>query len=240
MAVRSYYKDSQKDRISQMVEDYAPLVKKIALHLRGRLPASVQLDDLIQSGMLGLLDAVNNFDASKGASFETFATFRIRGAMIDDLRNTDWAPRSVHHNTRMIAEAISVLAKTKGRDPTDDEVATYLGMEIREYHTKLYEASVSRISAIEDLGVPAEALLADGEVGDDSPLSSVIREKYTRAMGEAIEKLPRREALVFSLYYREELNLKEIGLVLDVTESRGSQILSQAIVRLRTKLKDWM
>lgn len=241
MAVRAYYKDNKRDRSEKLVSEYAPLVKKIALHLKGRLPASVLLDDLIQSGMLGLLDAAQNFDASKGASFETFASIRIRGAMIDDIRKGDWAPRSVHQNTRRISEAMVELAKSKGRDPTDEEVAEYLDVSISEYHTMLYESSTSRISAIEDIGVPADAIVFENQnVNEDSPLTSVMHEKYRHALAGAIESLPEREALVFSLYYNDELNLKEIGLVIEVSESRVCQILNQAIMRLRTKLRDWM
>ncbi len=237
---RGYY-SSSRDRTEALVNEYAPMVKKIALHLKARLPASVLLDDLIQSGMLGLLDASQNFDPAKGASFETFASIRIRGAMIDDIRKGDWAPRSVHHNTRRIGEAIAELSQIKKRDPTDEEVADHMGVSIREYHTMLYEAATSRVTAIEDLGISSDAIVFEHQdISEDSPLKAVMNEKYRDALAHAIESLPPREALVFSLYYNDELNLKEIGMVLDVTESRISQILNQAIVRLRTKLRDWI
>ncbi len=237
---KAYYSNAKPDNESRLVEQYAPLVKKIALHLKARLPHSVQLDDLIQSGMIGLLDATKNFEQGKGASFETFASIRIRGAMIDEIRRGDWAPRSVHHNSRLINDAMVELAKLKHRDPTDEEVAEYLKVSISEYHTMLYESATSKVTAIEDLGVSSDALVFDNQdISEDAPLSSLMEEKYKDALAKAIESLPQREAMVFSLYYNEELNLKEIGLVLEVSESRVSQILNQALMRLRTKLKDW-
>jgi len=231
---------SKEDKTTELVTKYAYLVKKIALHLKSRLPHSVQLDDLIQSGMIGLLDASNNFDGSKGASFETFASIRIRGAMLDEIRSGDWAPRSVHQNTRKITEAMTELAKKLGRDATDVEVSEYIGVPIGEYHKMLYEASTTKIVGIEDLGVTADALVFDNQnINENAPLNAVLEQNYRQSMAKAIESLPQKEALLLSLYYKEELNMKEIGSILNVSESRVSQILNQAILRLRSKLKDW-
>ena len=136
-----------------MVERHAPLVKRIAYHLLARLPASVLVDDLIQSGMIGLIEAAKNFDGSKGASFETFAGIRIRGSMLDEIRRGDWTPRSVHRNSRMIAEAIAELESELGRDVKDSEVAEKLDISLDEYHHMLSDASSGRIIGIEDLGI---------------------------------------------------------------------------------------
>ncbi len=242
-SAKAYYTNSggRESKVTDYVTKYAPLVKRIALHLKARLPQSVQLDDLIQSGIVGLLEAAQNFEEGKGASFETFAGIRIRGAMIDETRRGDWVPRSVHKNTRMITDAITQLSKNLGREASDVEIAQHIGISVDEYHTMLYEASTSKVMSIEDLGVSDDVIVFDQQdVSEDSPLNSIVREKYQTALASAIETLPEREKLVFSMYYQDELNLKEIGLVLDVSESRVSQILNQGIMRLRAKLKGWL
>ena len=231
---------SKEDKTRELVTRYAPLVKKIALHLKARLPHSVQVDDLIQSGMIGLLDASNNFDDSKGASFETFASIRIRGAMIDEIRSGDWAPRTVHQNTRRISDAMTELAKKLGRDATDLEVSEYLGIPVDEYHRMLYESSTTKIVGIEDLGVSADALVFENQnINENKPLNAVLEHNYRQSLAKAIETLPPKEALLLSLYYKDELNMKEIGKIMEISESRVSQILNQTILRLRSKLKDW-
>ncbi|WP_417349969.1 RNA polymerase sigma factor FliA [Ferrimonas sp.] len=228
---------TQFDNRASLVERYAPLVKRIAHHLMARLPASVQLDDLLQSGMVGLLEASRNFDATKGASFETFAGIRIRGAMLDEIRRGDWVPRSVHRNYRQVTDAIKELEKRLGRDPRDNEVADYLDIPIDEYHQMLNEASMGRMIGIEDLGVSVDSF-----VDEDAPqrnFEQVAQERFQEALSAAIKSLPEREALVLSLYYDEELNLKEIGQVIGVSESRVSQINSQAMMRLKSRLSSW-
>ncbi|TKB47226.1 RNA polymerase sigma factor FliA [Ferrimonas sediminicola] len=228
---------TQFDNRASLVERYAPLVKRIAHHLMARLPASVQLDDLLQSGMVGLLEASRNFDATKGASFETFAGIRIRGAMLDEIRRGDWVPRSVHRNYRQVTDAIKELEKRLGRDPRDNEVADYLDIPIDEYHQMLNEASMGRMVGIEDLGVSVDSF-----VDEDAPkrnFEQVAQERFQQALSAAIKSLPEREALVLSLYYDEELNLKEIGQVIGVSESRVSQINSQAMMRLKSRLSSW-
>ncbi len=223
-----------------LVERHALLVKRIGQHLMARLPSSVQLDDLVQAGMIGLLEAARNYDGSKGASFETFAGIRIRGAMIDEIRRGDWVPRSVHRNSRRISEAIDDIEQQLGRDARDQEVAAHLDVTLDEYHRMLNETACGRIIGIEDLGITEDVLgePADQQV-DNRTFSGIANERFQDALANGISALPEREALVLSLYYDEELNLKEIGQVLNVSESRVSQIHSQAMHRLRARMKDW-
>lgn len=242
MAVASglgMYADSRPDNGDELIRRHAPLVKRIAYHLSARLPSGVLLDDLIQSGMIGLLEAARRYDASKGASFETYAGIRIRGAMMDEIRKGDWAPRSVHRNSRRIAEAIRVVENRTGRDAQDAEVAAELGMSLEEYHASLQDSASSRLFSFEELIDNGEAVT--DSVGEDtpSPLEGLQRRAFQQSLAEAIGALPERERLVLSLYYDEEFNLKEIGEILSVSESRVSQILSQTMLRLRSRLADW-
>ncbi|WP_206674536.1 RNA polymerase sigma factor FliA [Rheinheimera pleomorphica] len=226
--------------MQQLVERHAPLVKRIAYHLMARLPASVLVDDLIQSGMIGLIEAAKNFDGSKGASFETFAGIRIRGAMLDEMRRGDWTPRSVHRNARLIAETIAELEGLYGRDIKDIEVAEKLDISLDEYHHMLSDISSGRIIGIEDLGVSEDVLVTSGDSDSDHLFENQASEAFHQDLAKTISSLPEREALVLSLYYNDELNLKEIGAVLNVSESRISQIHSQALVRLKARMQDWL
>lgn len=226
--------------MQQLVERHAPLVKRIAYHLMARLPASVLVDDLIQSGMIGLIEAAKNFDGSKGASFETFAGIRIRGAMLDEMRRGDWTPRSVHRNARLIADTIAELEAEFGRDIKDFEVAEKLDISLDEYHHMLTDVSTGRIIGIEDLGVSEDVLVTSDDRDGDQLYEQQANEAFNKALVSTISSLPEREALVLSLYYNEELNLKEIGAVLDVSESRISQIHSQALVRLKARMQVWV
>lgn len=218
----------------ELVERHSQLVRRIAYHLHGRLPPSVSVEDLIQAGMIGLLEAAGSFEGTRGASFETFAGIRIRGAMIDELRRGDWVPRSVHRNTRRVMEAIRTVEARGGGDAGDGAVARELGIGPDEYHALLQDTHGSRLFSLDELLADAH-----GEsmqiAADDDPADQVVRERMIMAVAAAIEKLPERERLALSLYYDEELNLKEIGLVLGVSESRVSQILSQATKRLRAR-----
>lgn len=221
------------------VELHAGLVKRIAHHMMARLPASVQVDDLIQAGMIGLLEASKNFDGSKGASFETFAGIRIRGAMLDEIRRGDWVPRSVHKNSRMIAKAINDVENETGRDARDVEVAEKLELSINDYHHILNDVNSGKIIGIEDLGVTEDVIGSNDDKHQDELFEDIAHGAFQGELVKAIETLPEREALVLSLYYDEELNLKEIGAVIDVSESRVSQIHSQAMHRLKAKLNSW-
>lgn len=224
---------------AQLVEQHASLVKRIAHHLMARLPASVLVDDLIQSGMIGLLEAAKNFDGSKGASFETFAGIRIRGAMLDEIRKGDWTPRSVHKNSRAITEAINQVEKETGRDARDAEIADKLNVPIASYHQMLGEVNAGKLVGIEDLGVSEDILTTDDNRGNDTPLEDLMQGAFQKALAHAITTLPEREAIVLSLYYDEELNLREIGEVLEVSESRVSQIHSQAMLKLKLRMQSW-
>jgi RNA polymerase sigma factor for flagellar operon FliA len=205
-----------------------------------RLPDSVLVDDLIQAGMIGLLEAAKNFDGSKGASFETYAGLRIRGAMLDDIRKGDWTPRSVHRNSRMIADKISELESDLGRDVKDYEVAEALDVSLEQYHTMLNEANAGKIIGMDDLGVSEDVISSREDEEQDDIYVDIEVDSFKHTLVDEIKNLPEREALILSLYYDEELNLREIGEVLNVSESRVSQIHSQAMLRLRSRLKDWL
>lgn len=233
------YQIQKKADMAANVEKYAQLVKRIALHLKARLPASVELDDLIQSGMIGLMDAIANFEEGHGAVFETYASIRIRGAMIDEMRQSDWAPRSVHQNSRNISNAISKLQNQLARAPTDSEIAQELGVDITKYNQMLVDTSSSQMIGIEDLGITDDVISDSGENSKDKLFDILATTKFKHALALAIEKLPKREQQVLALYYDEEMNLKEIGQVLDLSESRICQLLSQSMARLRSMLKDW-
>lgn len=224
---------------NDLVERHAPLVKRIAHHLMVRLPASVIVDDLIQAGMIGLLEASRNFDHSKGASFETFAGIRIRGSMLDEIRKGDWTPRSVHKNGRAITEAINQVERETGRDARDLDIAEKLGVSIDNYHQMLNEVNAGKIIGIEDLGVTEDVISNEKDKGSDSPFEDLLQGSFQKALAHTITTLPEREAIVLSLYYDEELNLREIGEVLDVSESRVSQIHSQAMLKLKARMESW-
>jgi len=221
-------------------EQYAFLVKRIAHHIMGRMPSSVDVEDLIQSGMIGLLEAAQKYDAAKGASFETYAGIRIHGAIMDEMRRGDWVPRSVHKNTRAINQAITEIEAKTGRDAKDSEIAAFLGMAIEEYHSVAKDCSVSRLFSL-DASLEADEF-GEQQIADtraEEPSRAITQNRMKDALAGEILKLPEREQLVISLYYNDELNLKEIGEVLGVSESRVSQILSQANARLRARLRDW-
>jgi RNA polymerase sigma factor for flagellar operon FliA len=233
------YNDVQLQRSDELIRNHAPLVKRIAHHLLARLPASVQVDDLIQAGMMGLLEASRKYEVSKGASFETYAGIRIRGSMMDEIRKGDWVPRSVHRNARRIAEAIKIIEDREGRDAQDDEIAYELQMTLEEYFSCLKDSSGGKLFSFDELSEHGELNLDDYVSEAESPIKSVVNDAFKASLINEIEGLPEREKLVLSLYYEEELNLKEIGLILSVSESRVSQIHAQAAMRLRSRLMQW-
>ncbi|MEY4719477.1 MAG: hypothetical protein RL563_2095 [Pseudomonadota bacterium] len=233
------YAAMQAGNTNDMVTQHAPLVKRIAYHLMGRLPDTVQIDDLIQAGMVGLLESIQNYDASQGASFETYAGIRIRGAMLDELRRVDWTPRSVHKKSRMVAVAIREVENNTGREARDSEVAALMGIGLNEYNQILQDSLSCKTFSVEEL-IQGEGSVIDDLHGQHQPENELIQQKFQQALASAIASLPEREKLVVSLYYEEELNLREIGKVLGVSESRVSQICSQAMLRLRARLKDWL
>lgn len=233
------YSDANTERADELVRQHAPLVKRIAHHLMARLPASVQVDDLIQAGMIGLLEASRKYEPSKGASFETYAGIRIRGAMMDEIRKGDWVPRSVHRNTRRISEAIKLIEDREGRDAKDHEVATQLGMELDDYYACLKDSASGKLFSFEEVLDGGDSAIDQVASSSETPYSELQDDAFKASLAEAIATLPERERLVLSLYYDEELNLKEIGAVLSVSESRVSQIHSQAAMRLRARLTEW-
>ncbi|GGK72944.1 RNA polymerase sigma factor FliA [Amphritea balenae] len=224
----------------EIVEQHGALVKRIAHHLLARLPNTVVLDDLIQAGMVGLLEAAKKYDASKGASFETYAGIRIRGSIIDEVRRGDWTPRSVHRNARRVSEAVQAVEARIGRDAQDGEIAAELNISVTEYHALLKDSAESRLFSFDKLTGPQDEGPGEAIAGSEPDPSEEFEQKdFIKAIANQIQGLPEREKLVLSLYYDEELNLKEIGQILGVSESRVSQIHSQAALRLRSRLKDW-
>ncbi len=223
---------------NDLVTQHASLVKRIGCHLINRLPASVQLEDLIQAGMIGLLEASRNYDAGQGASFETYAGIRIRGSMLDEIRKNDWAPRSVHRKAREVAAAVRNIEHEFGRDARDTEIAETLGMSLKEYYKILQDNSYHKILSFEDMGSGEDSMLDNVSNYDPSILDGLQRDDVRRIVSGAIAGLPERERLVMALYYDEELNLREIGAVMGVSESRVSQIHSQAVIRLQARMSN--
>jgi RNA polymerase sigma factor for flagellar operon FliA len=222
------------DAKQALVLEHLPRVKQIALHLAARLPASVDTDDLIQVGLIGLLKASEDHDATRGASFATYAGIRIRGAMLDELRRHDWLPRSVQGKLRQVSEAITVVEQEQGQLATDEAIARQLALPVDEYRELAAELACARMTTLEELGGDDAVVSAEAD-----PAGETARDAFRRALADAIARLPEREALMMSLYYSEGLNLREIAGVLEVTESRVSQLHGQAIARLRGKLSAW-
>lgn len=222
---------------NELLAQYLPQVRRQALALQVRLPASIELDDLIQAGMVGLLEALGRFDAGQGASFATFASQRIRGAMIDELRSRDWLPRSVRRNARAVEEAIRRLEQRRGYAPEEHEIAAELEMELADYRQLLNDTNNGQLLPFEEL---VDEGHDPGQGGNPfgTPFGDLVDQQQRGRLVAAIEALPEREKLLMALYYQEELNLKEIGAVLGVTESRVSQLHSQAVSRLRAWLRD--
>jgi RNA polymerase sigma factor for flagellar operon FliA len=224
----------EKDQIVR----HASLVKRIAYHLLNRLPPTVQIDDLIQAGMVGLLEAASNFDAEMGASFETFAGIRIRGSMIDEIRRSDWTPRSVHRKFRSVSEAIRKIENDTGEDAKDADVASALGISLGDYHQILIDSSSSRIYSMDTMEENTQdaAIPSSSEI---TPEEAFSQSEYQQQLAEAVRQLPDKEQLVMSLYYDDELNFREIGEILDVTESRICQLHGQALLRVKARMSEW-
>ncbi|AUM15028.1 RNA polymerase sigma factor FliA [Ketobacter alkanivorans] len=235
------YNDESAPQIDVLVEQHTPLVKRIAHHLLARMPSGVAVEDLYQAGMIGLLDALKRYDSSKGASFETYAGIRIRGAMVDEVRKGEWAPRSVHRNARRIQQVIRDIEHETGADARDRDIADRLGISMEEYHAMLQDSMATRLFSLNELeSVEDNITTGLQQEQAHNPLDDLQSGVFRTHLARAIEQLPEREQLVISLYYDEELNLKEIGQVLGVSESRVSQIHSQAAQRLRARLQEWL
>lgn len=236
----TYTAMQERQGSDDLVNQHAGLVKRIAYHLMNRLPPNVQADDLIQAGMLGLLEASRNYDPTQGASFETYAGIRIRGSMLDEIRRSDWTPRSVHRKARMVAEAMREIENDQGRDARDVEVAEVLGLSLKDYHKILQDATGCRVFSLDELNAVGEGLIGCDDKASDGPFEGLQRDAFKQALADAIAGLPDRERLVIAMYYDDELNLREIGQVLGVSESRVCQIHSQATLRLRSRLGEWL
>lgn len=226
---------SQESALNDTVIKHVPLVKRIAYHLMSRLPPSVQADDLIQAGMIGLLEAARNYDPNQGASFETYAVIRVRGAMLDEIRKADWAPRSVHRKARKLAAVIREIENRTGRDARDHEVAEELEITLNEYHKMLQDVSGYRVLSYDDMTSEGDG------ISDHLPRSqeNIQRADFKGSLAKAIAGLPERESMVITLYYDEKLGLHDIGSVLGIRESRVSKILSQALIRLQARMHSW-
>jgi RNA polymerase sigma factor for flagellar operon FliA len=211
------------------------MVKRIAYHLMSRLPHTVQLDDLTQAGIMGLLEAAKNYDIAKGASFETYASIRIRGHMLDEVRRNDWVPRSVYRNARLISKTVNQLEHKLGREVKDHEIAHELNLSLTEYFELLKDAAGNQFYSFDDLGVTDNSIGRD-HLGRSEPHKNVLDDDIKQQLMQIIKSLPKKESLVLSLYYSQDLNLKEIGQVLGVSESRVSQIHTSATLRIKTRL----
>lgn len=237
-AATASYTAVQNLDFEDVVTQHASLVKRIAYHLKGRLPDTVLVDDLIQSGMVGLLEAAKNFNPTQGASFETYAGIRIRGAMLDEIRRGDWTPRSVHRKSRDMMEAIRKVENRTLSSATDTEIAKEMGIELNEYNKILRNSSVAQVFSMDESEESADYKIEMS--ADSDPDKEYVDDKFHSELTESINQLPDRERLVMSLYYEEEMNLREIGSLLEVSESRVCQIHGKALVLLRAKLGEWL
>lgn len=225
---------------NSLLTEHMPLVKRLAHQMKAKLPPSVEVDDLVQAGMMGLLDAINRYEENHGAQFETYAVLRIRGAMLDELRSSDWMPRSTRANMRKVESAMAALQQQLGRPPSESEVAKSLKLSLGDYQDLLGDSGGHQLVYYEDFRDEdgGDGFLDRYAVGDDDPLKSLLDTDFRQTVIDAIDALPPREKMLMGLYYEEELNLKEIGAVMGVSESRVSQLHTQAVARLRTYLRE--
>ncbi len=224
----------------EFVTEFTPLVKRIAYHMMARLPASVQVDDLIQVGMIGLLDAINRYEGSYGRQFESYAAQRIRGSILDELREADWLPRSIRKKMRQIEAAVRKLEQSQGGAPSEQDLADELEITLDEYHGTLQSARGAQLIYFEDFQKDDEEPFLDRLFCDDesNPLNFLLDENLRNMVVNAIDNLPPREKMVMGMHYEQEMNLREIGEVLGVSESRVCQLHTQAVARLRSRLRN--
>lgn len=235
-----YTAKGQLDR-NAMIRQYQPLVRRLAHHMMAKLPANVEVDDLIQVGLIGLSEALTRYEAAQGVQFETFATQRIRGAMLDELRGNDWTSRGSRKSQKDIEQALRRLEHKLGRTPLESEIAADLGLSLVDYQTLLGKVRGTQLVYLEDMarGNDEEDSFLDRHVGDSDadPMNMLRDQRLRQALVAAIKNLPEREQFIMSMYYEQDMNLKEIAAVLDVTESRICQLHSQSIARLRAKMR---
>ena len=235
-----YTAKGQLDR-NALIRQYQPLVHRLAHHMMAKLPASVEVDDLIQVGLIGLSEALSRYETGQGAQFETFATQRIRGAMLDELRENDWMSRGSRKNQKDIEQALRRLEHRLGRSPIESEIAAELGLSLSDYQSLLGKVRGTQLIYLEDMGRSGEDDdgFLDRHVADSDadPLNLLGDQRLRQALVAAIKTLPEREQFVMSMYYEQDMNLKEIAAVLNITESRVCQLHSQSVARLRAKMR---
>ncbi|MAZ10094.1 MULTISPECIES: RNA polymerase sigma factor FliA [unclassified Limnobacter] len=227
---------------SKQVDQYIPLVRRLAHHLIAKLPASVQIDDLIQAGLIGLMDAITRFEEGQGAQFETYASQRIRGSMLDELRSADWMPRGVRQAQRKIETATLKAEQKLGRSASEKEIADVMGVSLDEYQEMLFDSRGASLVFYDDYADDGDGEgYLDRQIGGDeeaNPLEMLGDQRFRENLIQAIEDLPEREKMLMGLYYEQELNFREIAAVLGVTESRVCQLHTQAVSRLKAKLRE--
>lgn len=234
-------KNIKRNQKEELIREYSPLIKFIAQKIAVRLPPNIELDDLMSAGSIGLMDAIDKWDPTRDNKFKTYAEFRIRGAMLDELRSQDWVPRSVRDKSKALDRTVAALENEIGRAPTEEEVSTRLNMPLEEFHDLVNQVRPVSLLSIDDQPTFSDsdkksiANLLEG-AKSNNPFNQLNLKVVKDVVAKAIEELPERQRLVLSLYYFEDLNLKEIGQVLQVTESRVSQLHAQAVIRLRAKL----
>lgn len=230
--------DSEQENL---IREFTPVIKAIANRLSYRLPAHLDAEDLMSAGIIGLMDAMTKFDPTREAKFKTYAEFRIRGAMLDEIRSMDWIPRSVHQRITLLQKTHASLVWKLGRPPTDEETALALNMTVQELDDFLTRSQGAILISIEDLGIQdgdgSKIVKALVDTVTPDPLSMVVSEDVRKMLAEAIQQLPEKERMVLTLYYFEELTMKEIGQILKVTESRVCQIHSKAVLTMKSKLQ---
>lgn len=246
LALLKKYKDLPKKltpaQKNQLIAEYAPLIKFIAQKIAVRLPSNIELDDLVSAGVIGLMDAIDKYDPTRDNKFKTYAEFRIRGAILDELRSQDWVPRSIRDKAKMLDKTVANLEIQLGRAPTDEEISEHLKVTVDEFHELVNQVrpvsllSIDESQTFSDTDKKSILNLLEGSAALN-PYNQLNVKAVKDIVAQAIEELPERQRLVLSLYYYEDLNLKEIGEVLRVTESRVSQLHAQAVQRLRAKLQ---
>ncbi len=240
-SVAEAYRSVNSFEKEELIRSYLPLVRRVVHRLAGRLPSEVDIKEMINSGIIGLVDALEKYDPKHETNFATYAQFRIRGAILDSFRSQDWAPRSLRHKSHKLEQAYMLLEQKLGRPATEEEVAKDLDIPMEELQKVLGEVSGVVMLSFEELGFGhgEDRFQADELVptGSPDPLSNLLSGEKVSIVARALDRLPEKERLVISLYFYEELNLKEIGEILGVTESRASQIRSRALIRLKNYLK---
>ncbi len=231
------------ENMEQVILEYSPMIKYVANRIALRLPSHIEVDDLISVGVMGLIDAIEKYDPTRGAKFKTYAEFRVRGSILDELRSLDWVPRSIRQKAANVDAVSHKLQARFGRPPEDEEVAAEMGVSLEQFFATLNETKSMPLISLEDLGIAKESgerqslLECLAGKSDVDPQTQLRLTELKSIIAKAIDSLPEKERLMISLYYYEELTMREIGEVLGITESRVSQIHSKAVFRLRTKLR---